>query len=171
MPITSILYDQGLHLRQNVIYRARMLIKAPGIVATEGKVREALEAEGFRDIRFIDKDGLPPDWPGTERDDPSGAFSWTAYLEGRFSLTDRVIPLSELPGTVDVLGMWADLAAPAAPPPVAQVQPPPAPSGPPVDVAAAFRAYAQQGGISTGSKVVAVAIGLGLGWVFWRRFL
>jgi hypothetical protein len=128
MPANSILSPAGLALRQNVIYRARMLIKAPGFAATEGKVREALEGQGFREVQFVDKKALPPDWPADEYEDPSGAFSWTAYLQGRFSLTDRTITFAELPGTVEVLGMWTHLIP--LPSPTAQPAPVPAPAPP-----------------------------------------
>lgn len=66
-------------------YRARLLIKAPKLVAGESRVRSELEGEGFRQIVFYDKDALPADWPSDQRSDPSGFSSWTAYLEGVYT--------------------------------------------------------------------------------------
>jgi hypothetical protein len=57
-------------------------------------------------------------------------FSWTAYLQGRFTLTDRLIKLSELPGTVEVEDMWVFMVPQSAQPAV----PPPQPGGPPAQV-------------------------------------
>jgi hypothetical protein len=160
MPVPSILTPQGLALRQNVIYRARMLIKAPKVVATEGKVESALNEQGFVDIQFLDRDKLPGDWPPEERDDPSGMFSWTAFLQGKFTMTDRLITFKELPGTVQVLNMWEFLvplvATPAGPgPSVPGVGPAPVlvfpttlPGGP--------------AELTPGQKIVGVAIGAGL---------
>ncbi len=118
MTANSILSAGALQLTQSYIYRARMLIKAPGAVATESKVRDALGQQGFADITFFDKSNLPADWPPDQRDDPSGVFSWTAYLQGRFTLTDRFIKLSELPGTVEVEDMWIYLVPQVAPQPL-----------------------------------------------------
>jgi hypothetical protein len=118
MTANSVLSGGALHLTKEYIYRARMLIKAPGAVATEGKVRDALVQQGFADVTFFDKSNLPADWPADQRDDPSGVFSWTAYLQGRFTLTDRAINLAELPGTVEVEEMWIYLVPQVAPQPV-----------------------------------------------------
>jgi hypothetical protein len=162
MTANSILSGGALHLTQNYIYRARMLIKAPGALATESKVSEALAAQGFSDISFLDKSNLPADWPADQKDDPSGMFSWTAYLQGRFTLTDRAINLSELPGTVEVEDMWIFMVPQAAQPPV----PPPQPGGPPAQVEPTVPVpdvYVAPP-LTGGQRVAAALIGAAAGW-------
>jgi hypothetical protein len=132
MPLYSVLQDGRLSLTQGYIYRARMLIKAPGFVATEGKVASALGQQGFSEVQFFDKNSLPADWPADQAADKSGAFSWTAFLQGKFGLTDRTIPLGDLPGTVEVLAMWSYLvplqpAGPVATTTSVTIAPPPGP--------------------------------------------
>jgi hypothetical protein len=162
MTANSVLSGGALHLTQGYIYRARMLIKAPGALATESKVSDALAEQGFADITFLDKSSLPADWPSDQRDDPSGMFSWTAYLQGRFTLTDRAINLSELPGTVEVEDMWVFMVPQSAAPPV----PPPQPGGPPAQVepsASVSDVYVPPP-LTGGQRVMAALIGAAAGW-------
>jgi len=164
MPVPSILTPSGLNLRQNVIYRARMLIKAPGIVATEAKVESALREQGFTDIQFLDRDKLPADWPPDEKDDPSGMFSWTAFLQGKFTLTDRLITFKELPGTVQVLNMFEYLVPLSAQPPLPGVNPMPPPDVTSFPVS--FPNSAPE--LSGGQKLLGVVAGAGAAYLLLR---
>jgi len=164
MAVPSILTPAGLALRQNVIYRARMLIKAPKIVATEGKVESALREQGFTDIQFFDEDKPPGDWPPDEKDDPSGAFSWTAFLQGKFTLTDRLITFGELPGTVKVLNMFEYLVPLSAQPPLPGVNPVPPPDVTSFPVS--FPNSAPE--LSGGQKLLGVAVGAGAAYLLLR---
>lgn len=124
MTAGNVILADGIHLVQNGVYRGRMLIHAMKVLAGEGTVSDKLSKQGFADITFFDKDDLPSDWPEDQKEDPSDAFRWTAYLQGRFTLTDRVIPLSELGTRVTLYGMWLQQSAAAAEP--ATVEPLPA---------------------------------------------
>lgn len=121
----SAVQGDAIAVQQNAIYRARVLIKAPGAVATEGKVRAAFGEHGFADIVFFDKDNLPPDWPPDQVEDTSGLLSWTAYLQGRFVNPTTRVPLSELGSSVTLQGMWVYMVPLVAPPPGLPVLPPP----------------------------------------------
>lgn len=116
----SVLQGNAVVLVENVIYRARLEVVPPfGPAATEGAVAEELGKQGFANITFYDKAKLPPDWPGTETKDESGFMGKSYYLEGRFTLTSRTIPLSELGTKVTLRGMWVYLVPiplPGAPP-------------------------------------------------------
>lgn len=109
-------------------YRARLLIKAPKLVAGESRVRSELEGEGFRGIVFYERGALPPDWPGDQQSDPSGFGSWTAYLEGVYT-GEEAGGGSGLDANknVELLGFWP-MAGAASPPPGT---PPIGPSGAP----------------------------------------
>jgi len=115
-------------------YRARLLIKAPKLVAGESRVRTELEGEGFRQIAFFDKTALPADWLSAERDDPSGFGSWTAYLEGVFTGEEAPGASSiDANKNVQLLGFWPYGQTPAVPgqPPGPVGPPPPMPPSPP----------------------------------------
>jgi hypothetical protein len=156
MTANSVLSGGALHLTQGYIYRARMLIKAPGALATESKVSAALGEQGFDQVRFLSKSSLPPDWPNDQREDTSGMFSWTAFLEGHFGLSDRAIALTELPGTVDVQGMWIYLIPKVAPaPPLVD----PAEIEPTAPVPDVYVAPPLTGGQRVGAALIGAAVG------------
>jgi hypothetical protein len=117
MPI-SVIQGGAIVLAQNVIYRARLEVVPPyGVGATEGAVSDELGKQGFANIRFYPKDKLPADWPPTESEDESGFMGKSYYLEGRFVLSARRIPLSELGNKVALRGMWIYLVPISTPSP------------------------------------------------------
>jgi hypothetical protein len=132
--VDSVIRGGAVVLQQNVIYRARLEVVPPfGPAATEGAVAEELGKQGFADIRFYDRNKLPPDWPSTETKDESGFMGKSYYLEGRFTLTNRTIALSELGNKVTLRSMWVYLVPipvplPPGAPPSSVPQPPPADS-------------------------------------------
>lgn len=108
--VISVISGSSIVLSQNVIYRARLEVVPPyGPAATEGAVSEELGKQGFADIHFYAKGELPNTWPDTERADDSGFMGKTYYLEGKFTLSNRTIPLSELGSKVNLRGMWVYL--------------------------------------------------------------
>ncbi len=107
--IENVIFADGIHMLQNGVYRGRLLIHAWSAVAGEGTVRGKLEEQGFTDVVFFKKNNLPADWPADQKEDPSRDFQWTAFVQGRFTMTDRVIPLSELGTNVTLLGMWINM--------------------------------------------------------------
>jgi hypothetical protein len=117
----SVIQGGAVGLEQNVIYRSRLEVVPPfGPAATEGAVGEELGKQGFANIRFFERDKLPVDWPSTEKADDSGFMGKTYYLEGRFTLSARRIPLSELGNKVNLRSMWVYLVPtpqPTTPPP------------------------------------------------------
>lgn len=127
--ITSAIFSDGIHMLQDGVYRGRLVIHAPKMIAGEDTVRSALGDQGFTEVLFFDKNNLPSDWPADQRDDPSSSFQWTAFMQGRFTMTDRVIPVSELGTKVTLLGMWINLpeTAPQPRPPVPDATPAPKP--------------------------------------------
>lgn len=123
--IFSVIQGSGIVLEQNYIYRARLAVVPPfGPAATESAVRDELGKQGFADIRFYEKDRLPADWPPTEKEDDSGFMGKMYYLEGRFTLSGRKIPISELGSKVALKGMWLYLVPKPASVPGAPPQPP-----------------------------------------------
>ena len=132
MTTPSVIQNSRVVLRQNVIYRARLVVVAPfGPAATQDALRSALGDQGFANVRFYDSDALPADWPPEYRSDDSGFMAKTFWLEGVFTLSDRQVPLSELGSKVDLQAMWvylvpvAPVTAPSSSPtPVVPVAPP-----------------------------------------------
>jgi hypothetical protein len=116
--MNNVFFSDGIHLVQNGIYRGRLLVLVPKIplVSDQRVVKGKLEAQGFTDVTFFDKNALPPDWPADQTGDPSSGGQWTAYAQGRFTLTDRVIPTSELGSNVTLYGMWLQQAPPGVQP-------------------------------------------------------
>lgn len=170
MPI-SVIQGSAVVLEQNVIYRARLEVVPPfGAAATEGAVAEELGKQGFANIRFYPKDRLPVDWPPTETADESGFMGKSYYLEGRFVLSGRRIPLSELGNKVALRGMWVYLV----PTPVPQPPPPssPPPGVPPVSVPQPPAPPSDSFDLSEqGSKIVVSGLVAMVAYALTRRLL
>jgi hypothetical protein len=114
MPQSAIV-GSNLDLKQNAIYRARLRITAMlAALATESMVADKLKEAGFVDVKFYDKDALPPDWPSSETE----SVGTTKFLEGRFEPSDRKVPLSSLGDQAELLGMWLYRDRPGAALPV-----------------------------------------------------
>lgn len=127
----SVVQGSAVVLEQNVIYRARLEVVPPyGVGATEAAVADELGKQGFANIHFYQKDKLPADWPPTESQDDSGFMGKSYYLEGRFVLSGRRIPLSELGNKVALRGMWVYLVPIPVPPSPPGVPPVPVPQPP-----------------------------------------
>jgi hypothetical protein len=129
--LENVIFADGIHMTQNGVYRGRLLIHAPHFIAGESTVRDKLAEEGFTDVLFFEKNNLPPDWPTDQHEDPSSSFQWTAFMQGRFTMTDRVIPVSELGSNVTLLGMWINMPDTAPQPQPRPPVPEPEPVTPP----------------------------------------
>ena len=115
--MNNVLLSDGIHLTQNAVYRGRLSVSFLG---SQKAVSDGLGKQGFTEVVFFEKDALPADWPDDQKADEANWPNWEAYLQGRFTMTDRVIPLSELPSGITLNGMWlqqAPAGAPAIPPP------------------------------------------------------
>lgn len=160
MTISAILPD-GIHLTQNGVYRGRLSVSFLG---TQSAVSDGLGKQGFTEVVFFDKNALPADWPADQQTDEAKWPNWTGYLQGRFTMTDRVIPLSELPAGITLNSMWlySAAAAPPAPPgPGPGPGPSPDPVSPPVVVYGALFP-------SMVGPVIASAAGVALGFAAAR---
>ena len=105
--MTSALRGDRVHLAQGLFYRARLEVVPPfGAMATEAVVRAALEKHGFADVRFYAPDGLPVDWPNTERLSDVGLGGKTFYLEGRFARPAASVEVAELGRMVRLRDLW-----------------------------------------------------------------
>lgn len=121
----------GVPVQVGQWYRARLLIKAPKMLAGESRIRSELQGEGFDQIRFYEQKALPADWPADQREDPSNWGSWTAFLEGVYAREASSPAGEEKP--VQLLGLWP-VGAPqpgGQPEPVAPEAPPAQPAGEP----------------------------------------
>jgi hypothetical protein len=124
--MNNVLLSDGIHLTQNAVYRGRLSVSFLG---SQKAVSDGLGKQGFTEVVFFEKDALPADWPDDQKADEANWPNWEAYLQGRFTMTDRVIALSELPAGITLQGMWLQ-QAPAAPQPLPPSPGPPAPSDP-----------------------------------------
>jgi len=155
-----VIQGDAVVLLENVIYRARLEVVPPfGPAATEGAVAEELAKQGFANIRFYEKGKLPADWPSTEAVDDSGFLGKSYYLEGRFTLSGRRIPLTELGTKVALKGMWVHLVPTSVPVPGTPLPPRLPPSGSALD-------WGEQG-----SKIVVGWLAAGAAYGLTRRLL
>lgn len=111
--MTTLLPRDPIPLQQGAIYRARLSVPCLG---TKDAVRDGLTGQGWQDVEIWDAGGVPSNWPSDQRDSPGSCFgpvgSRTLFLQGRFGLSDRSIPLSDIESKhVDVLAMWLHAAA------------------------------------------------------------
>lgn len=85
----------SFHVVPGTLYRALIVVSAPGLVVTDDAVRSELGPEGFAEITlWRDADALPSDWPATRKDTGAGLLQTGLYLEGKYTREERDIPPS-----------------------------------------------------------------------------
>jgi hypothetical protein len=169
----SVVVGDAVVLEQNAVYRARLCVVPPyGPLASEDMLRSKLGDQGFSEVVFYPKTALPANWPAEERADDSGFMGEMHYLQGRFVLSSRRVPLSKMGSQVALRGMWLqepppEVEVPPGPyrpvdvaPPLPPVLPPPPPE--PENGGGAVP------GMPLGLKVAASVVGLGVAFVVAR---
>lgn len=74
-----------IYLQNNVIYRARIFVKAPSIVVGAETVLTELSEAGWNDLQvWLNPAELPSNWPADRKDDPSHAWTTCIWCEGRW---------------------------------------------------------------------------------------
>lgn len=173
---TSVVIGGAIDLTQGAVYRSRLCVVPPyGLLATEATLRSKLGDEGFSEIVFYPKSELPADWPATEREDDSGFMGAMHYLQGRFVLSSRRVPLSKMGSQVALRGMWLQQppVQPEVPPgPYRPVDvPPPLPPVVPPPTPEPENGDGEAPGMPLSVKIAASVIGVWVAFLIARRAL